>query len=33
LNVASIQMAPFEIIGGTHAPDVRRGLRRFIQYE
>jgi hypothetical protein len=33
LNVASIQMAPFEIIGGTHAPDVRRGFRRFFQYE
>ena len=33
LNVASIQMAPFEIIGGTHPPDVRRGYRRFFQYE
>lgn len=33
LTVASIQMAPFEIIGGTHPPDVRRGLRRFFQYE
>lgn len=33
LNVAAIQMAPFEIIGGTHPPDVRRGLRRFFQYE
>jgi hypothetical protein len=33
LNVASIQMAPFEIIGGTHPPDVRRGFRRFLQYE
>jgi hypothetical protein len=33
LNVASIQMAPFEIIGGTHPPDVRQGLRRFMQYE
>lgn len=33
LNVASIQMAPFEIIGGTHPPDVREGFRRFLQYE
>jgi hypothetical protein len=33
LNVASIQMAPFEILGGAHPPDVRRGLRRFIQYD
>lgn len=33
LNVASIQMAPFEIIGGTHPPDVHRGVRRFFQYE
>jgi hypothetical protein len=33
LNVASIQMAPFEILGGEHPPDVRRGARRFIQYD
>jgi hypothetical protein len=33
LNVASIQMAPFEILGGAHPPDVRRGLRRFFQYD
>jgi hypothetical protein len=33
LDVASIQMAPFEIIGGSHPPDVRRGQRRFFQYE
>jgi hypothetical protein len=33
LDVASIQMAPFEIVGGTHPPDVRRGMRRFFQYE
>ncbi len=32
LTVASIQMAPFEIIGGTHPPDMRRGFRRFLQY-
>jgi len=33
LNVATIQMAPFEILGGAHPPDVRRGSRRFLQYE
>jgi hypothetical protein len=33
LNVATIQMAPFEILGGSHPPDVRRGLRRFVQYD
>ena len=33
LGVASIQMAPFEILGGTHPPDVRRGSRRFFQYD
>ena len=33
LNVASIQMAPFEILGGGHPPDVRRGSRRFFQYD
>jgi hypothetical protein len=33
LNVASIQMAPFEILGGSHPDDVRRGLRRFFQYD
>src|SRR6478735_8676857 len=33
LNVASIQMAPFEILGGAHPPDVHRGSRRFIQYD
>ena len=32
LDVASIQMAPFEILGGAHPPDVRRGSRRFFQY-
>ena len=26
--LASIQMAPFEILGGAHPPDVRRGSRR-----
>ena len=33
LNVASIQMAPFEILGGSHPDDVRRGSRRFFQYD
>ena len=33
LNVASIQMAPFEIVGGAHPPDVRRPGRRFLQYD
>jgi hypothetical protein len=33
LNVASIQLAPFEILGGSHPPDVRRGSRRFFQYD
>ena len=33
LTVASIQMAPFEILGGSHPPDVRRSFRRFLQYD
>jgi hypothetical protein len=33
LNVASVQMAPFEILGGSHPPDVHRGSRRFFQYD
>ena len=33
LGVASVQMAPFEILGGSHPPDVRRDSRRFIQYD
>jgi hypothetical protein len=33
LGVASIQMAPFEIIGGSHPPDVHRAARRFFQYD
>jgi hypothetical protein len=33
LGVASIQLAPFEILGGAHPPDVRRGSRRFFQYD
>ena len=33
LGVASIQLAPFEILGGAHPPDVHRGTRRFFQYD
>jgi hypothetical protein len=33
LDVASIQVAPFEIAGGSHPPDVHRGARRFFQYD
>jgi hypothetical protein len=33
LSVASIQLAPFEILGGAHPPDLRRGSRRFFQYD
>lgn len=32
LGVASIQMAPFEILGGSHPADVHRQQRRFFQY-
>ena len=32
LGVASIQVAPFEILGGSHPPDAHRGPRRFFQY-
>jgi hypothetical protein len=32
LGVASIQMAPFEILGGSHAADAHREQRRFFQY-
>jgi hypothetical protein len=33
LAVETIQLAPFELIGGNHAPDLRSGARRFFQYE
>jgi hypothetical protein len=33
LGVAAIQMAPFELLGGSHPPDVRRASRRFFQYD
>lgn len=32
LGVASIQMAPFEILGGSHPADAHRQQRRFFQY-
>ncbi len=32
LGVASIQMAPFEILGGTHPADAHHLQRRFFQY-
>ena len=32
LTVAAVQLSPFEIVDGTHPPDVRDGERRFFQY-
>ncbi len=32
LSVASVQLMPFEIVGGSHPPDVRQGDRRLFQY-
>lgn len=32
LTVAAIQMAPFEIVGGSHPPDLRTADRRLIEY-
>ena len=32
LTVAAIQMAPFEIVGGDHPPDLRAGGRRIFEY-
>jgi hypothetical protein len=32
LSVAAVQLAPFEIVEGGRAPEVREGDRRFIQY-
>ena len=32
LGVASVQMAPFEILGGSHPADAHRLQRRFFQY-
>ena len=33
LASSSVQMAPFEIVGGSHAEDMRTPDRRFFQYE
>ena len=33
LAIETIQLAPFELIGGTHPEDLRSGFRRFFQYE
>ncbi len=33
LGVATVQVAPFEILGGTHPSDARSGSRRFFQYQ
>ena len=33
LAVETIQLAPFELIGGTHPSDLRSGFRRFFQSE
>jgi hypothetical protein len=30
---SAIQLNPFEVIGGSHPPDLRSGQRRFFQYE
>ena len=32
LGNAVIQMAPFEVVGGSHPADLHEGLRRFFQY-
>ena len=32
LTVAAVQLAPFEIVGGSHPADLRAGERRFFQY-
>jgi hypothetical protein len=33
LGVATVQVTPFEILGGTHPSDARSGSRRFFQYQ
>lgn len=33
LDPSVVQFVPFEILGGTHAADLRNGDRRFFQYE
>jgi hypothetical protein len=33
LAVGTVQLAPFELLGGSHPADLRRGQRRFFQYD
>jgi hypothetical protein len=33
LSHAVVQLAPFDVVTGSHPPDVRSGQRRFLQYE
>lgn len=33
LDDSVIQLTPFEVVSGSHPPDLRSGLRRFFQYE
>ena len=33
LGDSAIQLNPFEVVGGSHPPDLRSGQRRFFQYE
>ncbi len=33
LGNAVVQMAPFEVVSGSHPPDLHEGIRRFFQYE
>jgi hypothetical protein len=33
LAVGSVQLAPFELLGGAHPADLRSGQRRFFQYD
>lgn len=33
LGSAVVQMAPFEVVGGSHPADLRSGVRRFFQYQ
>jgi hypothetical protein len=33
LNDSVVQMTPFEVVSGSHPPDLRSGQRRFFQYD
>jgi hypothetical protein len=33
LSDSAVQLNPFEVVGGSHPPDLRSGQRRFFQYE